>query len=147
MFYTIASKYPSYKGSFKAGSDDLPEHHQLMIPYYQKQKKPAELEKISSAGLGLFSGNGFGSSPKELLRRHSPMDLDSLPRHLRISGCAYSLFLLPRFISAAYMLPFEECRPIFRPQSCRNRRESRGLPCGHVFSDFCPESTGSRRRS
>jgi len=30
-----------------------------MISYSQKQKKPAELEKISSAGFGLFSGAGF----------------------------------------------------------------------------------------
>ena len=30
--------------------------------------------KISSAGFGLFLGAGFRLSPKELLRRHAPMN-------------------------------------------------------------------------
>ena len=45
-----------------------------MIPYSQKQKKPVELEKISSAGFGLLSGTFFFLPSKELLDGHAPMN-------------------------------------------------------------------------
>jgi hypothetical protein len=45
-----------------------------MIPYSQKQKKPAELEKLSSADFGLLSGTYFFLPSKELLGGHAPMN-------------------------------------------------------------------------
>ena len=60
--------------SQKLERDDTFQSSSLMISYSQKQKKPAELEKISSAGFGLFSGAGFCFLPKELLRCHTPMN-------------------------------------------------------------------------
>jgi len=46
---------------------------------FPKTKKPAEPEKLSSSGYGLFSGAGSCLSSGELLRRHAPMDLDGVP--------------------------------------------------------------------
>ena len=46
----------------------------FIIPYSQKQKKPTELEKLSSAGFGLPSGAFFFLPSKELLGGHAPMN-------------------------------------------------------------------------
>jgi len=45
-----------------------------IIPYSQKQKKPAEFVKIGSAGFGLLSGTFFFLPSKELLGGHAPMN-------------------------------------------------------------------------
>ena len=45
-----------------------------MIPYSQKQKKPAELNFSGSVGFGLFSGTLFFLPSRELLGSLAPMN-------------------------------------------------------------------------